>query len=77
MAVGRLLRDKKKTLCTAESCTGGNIAHMITSVPGSSDYFIGSVIAYANSIKTELLGVDEKLIEKHGAVSEACCESYG
>jgi nicotinamide-nucleotide amidase len=70
MVIGKLLRDKKKTLCTAESCTGGNIAHMITSVPGSSDYFKGSVIAYANSIKTELLGIDEKLIEKYGAVSE-------
>jgi len=70
MAVGRLLREKKKNLCTAESCTGGNIAHMITSVPGSSDYFKGSVIAYANSVKTDLLGIDEKLIEKHGAVSE-------
>lgn len=71
MVIGKLLRDKKKTLCTSESCTGGNIAHMITSVPGSSDYFKGSVIAYANSIKTELLGIDEKVIEKHGAVSEA------
>jgi nicotinamide-nucleotide amidase len=70
MVIGKLLRDKNKTLCTAESCTGGNIAHMITSVPGSSDYFKGSVIAYANSIKTELLGIDEKLIEKYGAVSE-------
>jgi nicotinamide-nucleotide amidase len=70
IVIGRLLRDKKKTLCTAESCTGGNIAHMITSVPGSSDYFKGSVVAYANSIKTELLGIDEKVIEKHGAVSE-------
>ena len=70
MAVGRLLRDKRKTLSTAESCTGGNIAHLITSVPGSSDYFIGSVISYANRIKTQLLGIDGKLIEKHGAVSE-------
>lgn len=71
MVIGRLLRHKRKTICTAESCTGGNIAHMITSVPGSSYYFKGSVIAYANSIKTELLGIDEKVIEKHGAVSEA------
>ena len=70
MVVGRLLREKKKTLVTSESCTGGNIAHMITSVSGSSDYFKGSVIAYANIVKTDLLGIDEKLIEKHGAVSE-------
>jgi nicotinamide-nucleotide amidase len=70
MVVGRLLREKKKTLTTAESCTGGNIARMITSVPGSSDYFKGSVVAYSNSVKTELLGIDMKLLEKHGAVSE-------
>ncbi|HBC78315.1 MAG TPA: competence/damage-inducible protein A [Bacteroidales bacterium] len=70
MVIGKLLRMENKTICTAESCTGGNIAHMITCVPGSSDYFKGSVIAYANSIKTELLGVDEKLINRYGAVSE-------
>jgi nicotinamide-nucleotide amidase len=70
MVIGKLLRMENKTICTAESCTGGNIAHMITCVPGSSDYFKGSVIAYANSIKTELLGVDEKLINQYGAVSE-------
>ena len=70
LVVGRLLREKKRTLCTAESCTGGNIAHMITSIPGSSDYFKGSIIAYANSVKTEVLGIDEKLIKKYGAVSE-------
>jgi nicotinamide-nucleotide amidase len=71
MVIGKLLKEKKKTICTAESCTGGNIAHMITSVPGSSQYFRGSVIAYANEIKTELLGVRDKVIEKEGAVSEA------
>ena len=70
MAVGRLLREKKRTLCTAESCTGGNIAHLITSVPGCSDYYAGSVIAYANRIKTLLPGIGDELIEKHGAVSE-------
>jgi len=70
MAVGRLLREKDKTLCTAESCTGGNIAHLITSVPGCSDYYAGSFIAYANRIKTLLPGIGDELIEKHGAVSE-------
>lgn len=70
MVIGKLLREKKRTLSTAESCTGGNIAHMITSVPGSSNYFTGSVIAYNNRVKTQLLGIDEKLIEKEGAVSE-------
>ena len=70
MVIGKLLREKKKTLCTSESCTGGNIAHLITCVPGSSDYFVGSVIAYSNSVKTQLLGIDERIIEKEGAVSE-------
>jgi nicotinamide-nucleotide amidase len=70
MVIGKLLREKKKTLCTSESCTGGNIAHLITCIPGSSDYFVGSVIAYSNSVKTQLLGIDERIIEEEGAVSE-------
>jgi nicotinamide-nucleotide amidase len=69
--IGKLLTQKNKTMCTAESCTGGNIAQMITSVAGSSNYFKGSVVSYANSIKTRLLGVDDMLIGKEGAVSEA------
>jgi len=69
MAVGRILRQKKLTLCTAESCTGGNIARMITSVPGSSDYYKGSVVAYDNRVKTTLLGVGSHIIEEEGAVS--------
>ena len=71
MVIGKLLRARKKTLCTAESCTGGNIAHMITGVPGSSDYFTGSVVAYSNRVKTQLLGVDKTAIESDGAVSES------
>jgi len=70
LVIGKLLREKKKTLCTSESCTGGNIAHLITCVPGSSDYFVGSVIAYSNSVKIQLLGIEERIIEKEGAVSE-------
>ncbi len=70
MVTGKLLRERRKTLCTAESCTGGKIAHMITGVPGSSDYFIGSVVAYSNRVKTELLGVDKTAVESDGAVSE-------
>ena len=68
--VGDLLREKRKTVATAESCTGGNISRMITSVPGSSDYYMGSVIAYDNRIKTEMLGVGEETLKKFGAVSE-------
>ncbi len=66
----RLLTENKFTISTAESCTGGYIAHRITTIPGSSSYYKGSVIAYDNSIKENLLGVSHSLIEKHGAVSE-------
>jgi nicotinamide-nucleotide amidase len=70
MVIGKLLKSAKKTVCTAESCTGGEVAHLLTSVAGSSAYYKGSVIAYANSVKTQLLGVGEDIIEKNGAVSQ-------
>lgn len=70
--IGKLLKKHHKTLCTAESCTGGMIASMLTSVAGSSDYFLGSVISYANSVKQNLLGVSEKILLKNGAVSSEC-----
>ncbi len=70
MVIGKLLRAQNMTVSTAESCTGGEIAHMLTSVPGSSTYYKGSVVAYANSVKTQLLGVQKYIIEEHGAVSE-------
>ena len=69
LAVGMLLRETKQTVCTAESCTGGMIAHLLTTVPGSSDYYRGSVIAYDNSIKNDILKVPQRLLEKYGAVS--------
>jgi len=68
--VGKLLLDNKLTLSTAESCTGGKIASLITSVPGSSAWFTGSVVAYENSVKTEVLGVSHATISLFGAVSE-------
>jgi nicotinamide-nucleotide amidase len=68
--IGKLLIQKGKTLATAESCTGGYIAHRITNVQGSSSYYMGSVIAYANEIKENLLDVKHKTLEKYGAVSE-------
>jgi nicotinamide-nucleotide amidase len=68
---GNLLKQKGLTLSTAESCTGGTIAQMITSIPGSSAYFKGSVVAYANEIKQNLLGVTESCLSENGAVSEA------
>ncbi len=68
--VGKLLLDNNMTVSTAESCTGGRIASMITSVPGSSAWYRGSVVAYDNSIKTRILGVDPAVISRFGAVSE-------
>jgi nicotinamide-nucleotide amidase len=69
-AIGKLLIEKGRTMSTAESCTGGYIAHLITSVPGSSRYFKGSVISYDNSVKEHLLKVDPGTIAHSGAVSE-------
>jgi nicotinamide-nucleotide amidase len=68
--VGKLLLKRKQTVAVAESCTGGKISELITSVAGSSLYYKGSVIAYSNEIKIRILGVSEDIIEKHGAVSE-------
>jgi nicotinamide-nucleotide amidase len=60
------------TLATAESCTGGLVSSLLTAVPGASDVFRGGVVAYANSVKTQVLGVPPLVLESHGAVSEAC-----
>ncbi len=68
--IGEILKEKGKTLALAESCTGGNIAHLITLIPGCSDYFKGSVTAYSNEIKQALLGVKEESLDEFGAVSE-------
>lgn len=70
-AVGELLLEKQWRLVTAESCTGGHLAHQITSIPGSSRYFKGSIIAYSNEVKQQQLGVQAATLQKHGAVSEA------
>jgi nicotinamide-nucleotide amidase len=66
---GALLSAGGLSLCVAESCTGGRLAHRITSVPGSSGYFAGGVVAYSNAVKIALLGVSRGLIERRGAVS--------
>ena len=70
--IAKLLKGTGKTVSTAESCTGGSIAAMLTSVSGSSEYFLGSVVSYANSVKSGVLGVDENIIAEHGAVSSEC-----
>lgn len=68
--VGKLLKAGGQTLGTAESCTGGYIAHLITSMPGASSFFTGSVVSYSNAVKQEVLGVSSKTLEAYGAVSE-------
>lgn len=73
--VGKLLRLNKKTLAVAESCTGGLLAHRLTDVPGSSDYFLQGVVAYSNEAKINALGVSPALIEKYGAVSSQVAEA--
>jgi nicotinamide-nucleotide amidase len=69
--IGNLMLNKGLTLGTAESCTGGYISHLITSVPGASRYFRGSIVAYDNAIKHDVLKVNQVTLENHGAVSEA------
>lgn len=70
--IGKLLKAKNLSVSTAESCTGGGVAALITSVPGSSEYFNGSIVAYSNDVKMSLLHVSAETLEKHGAVS---CET--
>jgi len=72
--VGKLLVERKQTVSTAESCTGGYLAHLITSVPGSSAYYTGSVVSYANEVKKIELGVNSRDLLKHGAVSQTVVE---
>lgn len=67
--IGVLLKEKKLSLSTAESCTGGGIAALVTSVPGSSEYFNGGIVAYSNEVKMDLLQVSAETLEKYGAVS--------
>lgn len=70
IVVSKLLKQQHKTLCTAESCTGGYIAHLLTAEPGASQFFTGSVVCYSNKIKEEVLGVSRQTLETTGAVSE-------
>ena len=69
--VGDMLRRRKLTLAVAESCTGGYLSHLVTSIPGSSDYFSGGLVAYSNAVKIRALGIKRETLEAFGAVSEA------
>jgi nicotinamide-nucleotide amidase len=71
-AVAKLLRTERMSVATAESCTGGLLGKMLTDTSGSSAYYVGGVVAYANSAKETLLGINKKILQHDGAVSEAC-----
>lgn len=73
--LGHLMGQLKWRVATAESCTGGGLGEAITSVPGSSAWYAGGVVSYSNEAKQSLLGIEEELLEKHGAVSEAVTRS--
>ena len=73
--IGRILKEKGFTVSTAESCTGGNIAHFFTLNPGSSEYFKGGVVTYSNELKVKLLGIDPNTITSKGAVSQYVVEA--
>ena len=73
--IGRLLTQQKKTIATAESCTGGKIAQVLSSVPGASNYFKGSVVSYATETKIKVLGILPELIEKYSVVSPQVAEA--
>ncbi len=70
--VGKMLLERNATVSCAESCTGGYISHLFTSIPGSSKYFEGSIISYSYDVKKNMLGVDKEMLEARGAVSEEC-----
>ncbi len=72
--IGVLLKEKRLSLGIVESATGGLISHLITNVPGSSDYYKGSITAYSNSTKIKLVGVSEATIQRYGAVSHQVAE---
>jgi nicotinamide-nucleotide amidase len=75
VVVGEMLREQKATVSVAESATGGMLGERFTSVPGSSDYFLGGFLTYTNAMKVELLGVPPEIVEQHGAVSKETAEA--
>ena len=68
--IGAVLRHMGRSLAVAESCTGGLVCHHVTNVPGSSDYFLGGVVSYADSAKANVLGIPASTLRMHGAVSQ-------
>lgn len=74
MEIGNMLRSKHLTIGTVESATGGLMSYLITAIPGSSDYYMGSIVSYSNELKQKLVGVKEATLKKEGAVSSAVAE---
>ncbi len=74
-ALGKRLKERRRTLAVAESCTGGLLGSRVTSVAGSSSYFLGGIISYANAVKIRRLGVPARLLDRHGAVSAQCASA--
>lgn len=74
-SVGAMLKSADKTIAFAESCTGGYLSHLITQVAGSSEYYLGSIVAYQDKVKESSLGVQGKVLKQHGAVSEETVKS--
>lgn len=72
--ISNIMKENGWTIATAESCTGGNIAHQITLIPGSSSFYKGGVVSYSNEVKMNVLGVKSESLEKHGAVSQSVVE---
>ena len=72
--ISQILRERKQTLCTAESCTGGLISHLFTSLPGGSDVFKGGIVAYTWPVKIKLLEIPQTLLEKEGDVTQKVAE---
>ena len=72
--IGKMLKDRQFTLAVAESCTGGLLGHRLVSVPGSSSYFLGSIVAYADLAKERFLNVSAETLQRYGAVSEQTVE---
>lgn len=73
--LGENLIERELTIACAESCTGGNLAHKITLIPGSSEYFLGSIVSYSNDVKANVLSVPRRDIDRYGAVSKEVCEA--
>jgi len=70
--INKVLTKERKTISSAESCTGGELSNLITNIPGSSTYFLGGIVAYSNQAKIDILKIPERIIQENGSVSRPC-----